>query len=143
MMATVSLTTKKFIAVIAIFALGSSALSVGLSVMFIAGTAGFEGPKGDTGPQGPEGPQGTSGADGTAGDIGPIGPKGDTGDTGPQGPTGATGATGPIGPQGEPGYLNIYTNESDFSDAIAPTYYNEINSVSCENLCPSLFHIGC
>jgi hypothetical protein len=118
MMATVSLTTKKFIAVIAIFALGSSALSVGLSVMFIAGTAGFEGPKGDTGPQGPEGPQGTSGADGTAGDIGPIGPKGDTGDTGPQGPTGATGATGPIGPQGEPGigfeptgYISIPASE--------------------------------
>ena len=103
MMAVVSLTLGKFIAGIIIAILASSAISVGVSTMLVAGPQGPEGPIGEQGDIGPQGPIGAKGDTGDTGLQGPTGPKGDTGDTGPQGQQGATGATGPQGPQGEKG----------------------------------------
>ncbi|MCW4053689.1 MAG: hypothetical protein NWE84_02055 [Candidatus Bathyarchaeota archaeon] len=90
-MAAVTLSMTKFIALIIIAILASSAISVGVSTQLAAGPTGPEGPQGDTGAQGPKG---------DTGDTGVTGPAGATGATGA---TGAPGATGPQGPQGEPG----------------------------------------
>jgi len=87
-MATTNFTNKKFIAGIIIAILVSSAISIGVSTMLIAGPQGPEGPQGELGPQGLQGETGATGS---------IGPAGATG------ATGATGGTGPQGPQGEPG----------------------------------------
>jgi hypothetical protein len=84
-MAAVSISMGKFIAGIVIAILVSSAISIGVSTMLIAG------------PQGPEGPQGPQG------ETGATGPRGATGPAGPTGATGETGATGLQGPQGEQG----------------------------------------
>jgi hypothetical protein len=93
-MAAVSMTMGKFIAVIVIAILASSAIAVGASTMLAAGPQGPEGPQGDTGPTGPAGPQGEQG------ETGATGPRGDTGPTGSTGPKGDTGDTGPQGEQG-------------------------------------------
>ena len=53
-----------------------------------------------TGPQGAPGEQGVAGPQGPQGDTGAQGPKGDTG---PRGDAGAVGATGPQGPAGAVG----------------------------------------
>jgi hypothetical protein len=96
-LAEVSLTMGKLIAVIAISILASSAISVGVSMILMAGPQGPEGPQGDTGPEGPAGPRGELGV------TGPVGPAGATGATGPQGEKGEKGDTGATGPQGEKG----------------------------------------
>ena len=90
-MAAVTLSLTKFIALIIIAILASSAISVGVSTQLAAG------------PQGPEGPQGATGLQGPKGDTGDTGSQGPAGSTGPTGSTGSTGATGPQGPQGERG----------------------------------------
>jgi hypothetical protein len=102
-MATVTLTMGKFIAGIVIAILVSSAISVGVSTILIAG---LQGPKGPQGEQGEQGPAGLKGDTGDTGPQGPTGPKGDTGAigaTGQAGVTGPQGPEGPQGPQGEPG----------------------------------------
>jgi hypothetical protein len=66
-MAAVSLTMSKLIAVIVIAILASSAVSVGVSSMLIAGQEGpqgEQGPQGETGATGPQGPQGEQGPPG-------------------------------------------------------------------------------
>jgi regulation of enolase protein 1 (concanavalin A-like superfamily) len=94
-------TRTQFLAGIIIVVLAVSALSVVVSLGFIAGT---QGPKGDTGDAG------ATGAPGEAGATGAQGPKGDvgaTGSTGIQGSQGAVGPQGPYLPDYDSGWVNI------------------------------------
>lgn len=139
---------SKFIAVVVIAIVASSAISVGASTMLAVGPQGPEGPKGDTGPQGPKGdtgdagPQGPAGATGPAGSTGPQGPqgpqglqgpKGDTGDTGAQGPAGPTGATGPQGPQGIQGPVGPQGPQGEPGIGFEPTGYISIPAAAFES----------
>jgi predicted secreted protein len=113
-MGATNLTTGKFAAGIVIAILVSSAVSIGVSTMLIAGPQGPEGPQGpqgDPGPEGPQGPQGETGATGPAGATGAAGPAGSTGPEGPQGPQGEQ---GPYAPDYDSGWLDITDKAGEY-----------------------------
>jgi hypothetical protein len=105
-------TRNQFLAGIIIVILIASALSVIVSLGFLAGP---QGPKGDTGAPGANGTQGETGE---AGAQGPKGDTGATGSTGAQGSQGTPGLQGPYLPDYDSGWVNITNKAGQYTTLI-------------------------
>lgn len=81
---------------------------------------GPSGPRGNAGLNGRDGADGRDGEQGPTGCQGPAGPRGDIGPEGPRGPQGIQGPPGPQGtpgPRGEDGFVQIFIQTDDPSQA--------------------------